>query len=133
MAAMNLKRYYEAESKADKSLVVSGLVQAIRESCPSGGFLKLDSKRNVWLSVGGRETREKAGHCFRDMIAAIRDDNRKKDQLDLLTAPKSCEHPLRKPKTTFTLMTSQQQLVLQRLESGFEGSVQDLLRVEHED
>ena len=133
MAAMNLKRYYEAESKADKSLVVSGLVQAIRESCPSGGFLKLDSKRNVWLSVGGRETREKAGHCFRDMIAAIRDDNRKKDQLDLLTAPKSCEEPLRKPKTTFTLMTSQQQFVLQRLESGFDGSVDELLREELEE
>ncbi len=128
MAALNLKRYFEAESKSEKSTVVAGLVQAIRESCPSGGFLKMDAKRNVWLSVGGRETREKAGHCFRDMIAAIREDDRKADQYAILTAPKPCERPLQKPNNMPTAMTPQQLLILQRLESGFDGSVEELLR-----
>lgn len=128
MAALNLKRYFEAESKADKSLVVSGLVQAIRESCPSGGFLKMDSKKNVWLSVGGRETREKAGHCFRDMLAAIREDNRRRDQYSILTAPNACERPLTRPNIIPTAMTPQQQAILQILESGFDGSVEELVR-----
>jgi len=63
MAALNLKRYYEAAKKTSKSMVVLCMVQAMRESCPSGGFLKLDPKRKEnqphWISIGGRETREK--------------------------------------------------------------------------
>lgn len=64
MAALNLKRYYEAAKKANKSMVVICLIQAMRESCPSGGFLKMDTKRSekeqpLWISIGGRETREK--------------------------------------------------------------------------
>eukprot|EP00934_Nitzschia_sp_Nitz4_P002517 Nitzschia sp. Nitz4//scaffold4_size323378//57938//58859//NITZ4_000627-RA/size323378-snap-gene-0.403-mRNA-1//1//CDS//3329553300//2507//frame0 len=129
MAALNLKRYYEAEVKADKSMVVAGLVQAMREACPSGGFLKIDPKRKAeqgWISVGGRETREKVGHCLRDMIASMREDPRRKDQLEVLQASKVCSRPRKRVRLPVS-MSEQQKSILRKLEAGFDGSSLELL------
>ena len=132
MITLNLKRYYEAKIKADKSMVVAGIVCAMREACPSGGFLKPDPKRKdkkVFITVGGRETREKVGHCLRDMIASIREDTRRNDQLKILEAPKIQARPLPKPNHQLpTKMSDQQIQILRRLERGFDGSVEDLLK-----
>lgn len=132
MITLNLKRYYEAKIKTDKSMVVAGIVCAMREACPSGGFLKPDPKRKdkkVFITVGGRETREKVGHCLRDMIASIREDTRRNDQLKILEAPKIQARPLAKPNHQLpTKMSDQQIQILRRLERGFDGSVEDLLK-----
>lgn len=62
----------------DKSTVVNGIVQAMRESCPSGGFLKSDPKRKdadgpLWLSIGGRETREKVSLDVNELDCEVRE------------------------------------------------------------
>ena len=65
MASMNLKRYFEAELKIEKTTVVHGLVNSMKEACPSGGFLKRtkDKKNIQWMSIAGRERLDKVGHC----------------------------------------------------------------------
>ena len=62
------------------------------------------------------------------MIAAMREDDRRKEQFVILNAAKSCDQPLTKPKNMPTTMSSEQRSILQQLESGFDGNVEDLFR-----
>jgi hypothetical protein len=64
-----------------------------------------------------------------DMITLMREEERRKEQLEILDAEKACDRPLPKcPQTIMpTEMTPEQRRVLQRLESGFEGTVSKLL------
>lgn len=129
MAALNLKRYYEGQSKLDKTAVVQQVLDAMREASPSGGFLKPDSSgQTVWLSVGERETKEKIGHCMRDMIAAMREEERRKEQFEIFTESKCCDRPLLQQVNMPREMTAEQRLVLRRLESGYDGPVDKLLK-----
>jgi hypothetical protein len=54
-----IDRYAEASSKIEKSLVVSKIIEAIREASPDGGFVKKESGR--WFEVGDHMAREKVG------------------------------------------------------------------------
>lgn len=128
MASMNLKRYYEAASKTDKSMAVAGLVKAVRAACPSGGFLKQDVKSGRFISVGGRETREKVGHCLRDMIASMREDPRRAEEFKTLQS-NMVNYAIKKNSQVSKPMdmSEEQKNILQKLESGFEGTVQELL------
>jgi len=64
----NLLQYSTAKAKADKSLIVSCIVNSIRESSSSGiGFVKL-MKDGRWYEVGEHIVREKIGQSFRDLL-----------------------------------------------------------------
>jgi hypothetical protein len=124
MATMNLKRYFEAPTKMDKSMVVYSLVKAMREACPSGGFLKKDKDTNRWISIGETEAREKVGHCLRDMIASSKEDPRLLEAEDVIQAETDTSvfedpaHPN---------MSAEQIRILQILEEGYVGGVEELI------
>jgi hypothetical protein len=63
---MNLKRYVEAKTRLEKSVVVNAIVDQIREASPNGGFVKRD-KDGCWYEIGA-EAREKVGHALRDSM-----------------------------------------------------------------
>lgn len=65
---------------------------------------------------------------MRDMIAAMREDDRRRDQYDMLNANKSCPVPQTKPTNLPTTMSAEQHSILQLLETGFEGRAEDLFR-----
>ena len=56
---LNLPKYNEAKSKVDKSLIVSSIIESIRESSPHGGFVK--EENGQWFEVGDHIAREKVG------------------------------------------------------------------------
>ena len=63
---LNLPRYNKAKTKADKSLVVSSIVDSVREASPNGGFVKKEN--DSWYEVGDRAAREKVGQGLRDLL-----------------------------------------------------------------
>lgn len=66
----NLQRYNKATSKHERSLVVTSIVDAIRDSRTSehGGFVRKDVASGRWYEVGDKTAREKVGHALRDAI-----------------------------------------------------------------
>jgi hypothetical protein len=64
---MNLTRYVESKTRADKSFVVNAIVNQIRDASPTGGFIKKNSL-GEWYEVGTAMSREKVGHALRDCI-----------------------------------------------------------------
>lgn len=76
LTAMNLKRYQNAKCKVDKTVVVIGIVNSIRKSSPSGGFIKKCPSTGRWISMSDEGAREKVGHCLRDMIGNKREEAR---------------------------------------------------------
>lgn len=70
LIASNLPRYKEASCRVDKTLVVIGIVSAIRKATPCGAFIKFNVKKDRWVSLSDETAREKVGHCLRDMRAA---------------------------------------------------------------
>lgn len=62
----HLEKYSKASSKLEKSLVVSDIVDTIREGSPNGGFVRCID--GVWYEVGDSIAREKCGGAARDML-----------------------------------------------------------------
>jgi len=58
----NLKQYSEAATKLAKSLIVSAIVDTVRQSSPDGGFVKQEG--GVWYEVGDHIAREKCGQRY---------------------------------------------------------------------
>jgi len=56
---MNLERYSKATTKMEKSLIVSSIVDCIRQASPEGGFLREEGGR--WYEAGDQAAREKVG------------------------------------------------------------------------
>jgi hypothetical protein len=61
-----LDRYAQVTSKYEKTVIVSEIVDAIRECIPSGGFVK--QQGGVWFEVGDHSAREKVGQSLRDSL-----------------------------------------------------------------
>lgn len=60
------RAYEQAESRLYKSLVVSSIVESIRQASPHGGFVKeIDG---VWYEVGDHLAREKTGQALREQL-----------------------------------------------------------------
>jgi hypothetical protein len=64
LCEINLKKYVSAYTKMQKSLIVMGIVDAVREGSLSirglqGGFIKRDPETNRWYEVGDAVAREK--------------------------------------------------------------------------
>jgi len=63
----NLEDYSAAESKLEKSFVVSKIIKTVRKrGTPNGGFVK--KLQAGWFEVGDRLSREKIGQAFRDAL-----------------------------------------------------------------
>ena len=58
--------YSQATSKVEKSLLVSEIVDSVREFTPNGGFVKKFGGR--YYEVGDSVAREKIGQCLRDQL-----------------------------------------------------------------
>lgn len=70
---LSIDRYMKARTRMDKSIMVFGLVDMIRQaSLTGGGFvrrIKCNGKMN-WCEVGDITARDKVGHAIRDAIWA---------------------------------------------------------------
>ena len=64
----HLDSYAKADSKLEKSLLVSAIVNMVRRNSPNGGFLKKNSKTGRFEVVSDRIAREKVGQMLRDAL-----------------------------------------------------------------
>jgi hypothetical protein len=94
-----LKAYSEARNKIDKSIIVSDIMQAVRqEAAPEAAFVKCEN--NVWWEVDDSVAREKIGYMLRDRLhAQYRSSNkakvaRKKARKEFLGAKVNLSSPL---------------------------------------
>lgn len=62
----NLLKYSNAKSKIEKSIIVSYIVDTIRDASPCGGFVK--EIKGHWYQVGDHIAREKVGQNIRDLL-----------------------------------------------------------------
>ena len=63
-----LRRYSESTSRAQKTAVISDVVELVRQNSPGGGFVKYDQNKSKWYEVGDHLAREKVSQAFRDML-----------------------------------------------------------------
>lgn len=61
-----LQQYLDAPDKLGKSLIVSRVLDLVREASPRAAFVKYENGR--WVDVGERTSREKVGSMFRDCL-----------------------------------------------------------------
>jgi hypothetical protein len=61
-----LNKYAQATSRYEKTVIVSEIVDAIREFSSDGGFVK--KQGGVWIEVGDQLAREKVGQSLRDSL-----------------------------------------------------------------
>ena len=61
-------RYASCKSKFEKSVIVSEIVDSVRENSQMGGFVKRDSKTGAWFEVGDSVAREKVGQALRESL-----------------------------------------------------------------
>jgi hypothetical protein len=66
IAAQFLEQYSEANTKVEKSAIVSKIVHMTEEGCPYGAFIKNAGGR--WWQVGALKAREKVGYVLRDLL-----------------------------------------------------------------
>ena len=76
----HLPAYSAAATKMEKGLIITGIVNAIREQCyeyhwrqnqlsKCGGFIKRSAVSGEWMEVGDFLAREKTSQCFRDALS----------------------------------------------------------------
>ena len=64
-------KYGDASSKVEKSIVVSEIVETVRQAAkPYGGFVKQSCDGKGWVEVGDEMAREKVGSNLRDLLHA---------------------------------------------------------------
>ena len=63
----HVQEYVQAKTKLDKSMVLSAIVEKVREDV-GGRFVK--QKKGTWYEIGDEQAREKVGHAIREAIAA---------------------------------------------------------------
>lgn len=102
-------RYVNARTKLDKSMVLSAIVEKVREE--NGGRFIKQRKGGEWYEIGDEQAREKVGHAIREAIAA----GEKKSQ----AAPPS---PKQQGETPMEFQSKQTDLLSTQL-SIFEGLV----------
>ena len=67
MVQEHVEEYLRAKTKLDKSMVLSAIVEKVREQW-NGRFIK--QKKGGWEEIGDEQAREKVGHAIREAIAA---------------------------------------------------------------
>jgi hypothetical protein len=74
-----LDDYMEANSRFEKALVVTSIVDIIRAS--GGRFIKWDFQLGKWYELTNQQSKEKVGHAIRDAVSAY-ESKYKKDSKD---------------------------------------------------
>lgn len=62
-----IPQFSQAEGKFEKGLIVSKVMNMVKEACPVGAFVANEKGR--WWQVSERTSREKVGSLFRDFLA----------------------------------------------------------------
>ena len=62
-------KYANAGSKLSKSLLVSEIIDRVRQSSPDGGFVKQNTKTGQWYEIGDVSAREKVSQWIRDSLS----------------------------------------------------------------
>ena len=75
MIQSNVRRYIDAPSKADKTAVVSSIVDELRFD--GAQFLK-QNKHGEWYDIGDMAAKEKVGHSLRDQVTSINRQHKSK-------------------------------------------------------
>jgi hypothetical protein len=65
---MALEKYGKATNKYEKTLLVSSIVDEVRDRSPEGGFVRQEAN-GLWYEVGDHLAREKAGQNLRDGLS----------------------------------------------------------------
>jgi hypothetical protein len=65
---MALEKYGKSTNKYQKTLIVSSIVDEVRDRSPEGGFVRLEPN-GLWYEVGDHLAREKAGQNLRDGLS----------------------------------------------------------------
>ena len=60
-------KYSNAKTKIEKTIIVSSIVDEVRDRSPTGGFVK-ENAEGQWYEVGDQMAREKVGKSFRDLL-----------------------------------------------------------------
>ena len=64
-----LDAYSQAKTKHDKSIIVTAILQEIRQKSPMGAFVKkMETVGHQWYEVSEAFAREKIGCIFRDLL-----------------------------------------------------------------
>jgi hypothetical protein len=89
LAELHLPKYSGATCKLDKSMVVTYLIEAVHDGCPTGGaFIKFHNQR--WSEVDNRKAREKVGYVLRDLLS----DRYKSSSRSKVSRRKEEQYPL---------------------------------------
>ena len=75
---INLEKYSKARTKLEKSMIVVGILDVIRDGSEVGGFVKHDPKAGRYFEVGDEVAREKIGQQFRTALAARQKEKKTK-------------------------------------------------------
>ncbi|CAJ1926465.1 unnamed protein product [Cylindrotheca closterium] len=87
----HLSSYMKAPSRIAKSVVITNLVNSIRDSATEqggGGFVRFDNSCGLWYEVGEKIARDKVGQALRE-AARLQDEKQKSRTIDL----SSSSHP----------------------------------------
>ena len=60
-----LQDFYQRETRSDRAIVVSKVINIIKEACPIGSFIKMEN--GMWHQVSDKVAREKIFTMFRDV------------------------------------------------------------------
>jgi hypothetical protein len=63
LVASKMDEYSSAATKLQKSMIVSQIVDDVRQNSPNGGFVK-EEQNGRWFEVGDGSAREKAGQLY---------------------------------------------------------------------
>ena len=79
-------QYSQATSRFKKSMIVSQIVDAVRQQSPDGGFVKEEAGH--WYEVGTHLAREKVGQSFRNLLhgqykSSTKSKRRRKKQVNI--------------------------------------------------
>ena len=62
--------YSQCETKLDKSVLISALVEILRDRSPSGGFVKFSNAKMCYVRLKDRDARQKVAHALRNAMLA---------------------------------------------------------------
>jgi hypothetical protein len=62
-----IPQFRQAEGKLEKGMIVSKVMNIVKDACPVGGFVTFENGR--WWQVSERTSREKVGSLFRDFLS----------------------------------------------------------------
>eukprot|EP00934_Nitzschia_sp_Nitz4_P006744 Nitzschia sp. Nitz4//scaffold56_size114212//15959//16603//NITZ4_003934-RA/size114212-processed-gene-0.32-mRNA-1//1//CDS//3329554658//6734//frame0 len=92
LVKLNAQRYETANSRLQRSVVVSALVDCIRSRAT--GFVKQEPKSGMWTEVGDELAREKVGQLMRNILGGFRSSLKSKTAKRKVTLTKMAKPAL---------------------------------------